>query len=135
MRFTQAAAYGISAATYLAHVADGEIVSNTVICEALQIPQRFVLQILRQMALAGVVKSTRGVLGGFTLAKPASEISLLDIVEAVDGPIGANEAIDLAGMSTNSQAAVDKMMATIVADARKQLASVTLADLRASKAA
>lgn len=135
MRFTQAAAYGISAATYLANVPAGEVVSNTIICNALQMPDRFVLQVLRQLVLAGVVKSTRGVYGGYALAKPASQISLLDIVEAIDGTVGANEKVNLAGMSAKSQAAVDKMLATIVADARKQLASITLADLRAAKAA
>ena len=135
MKLTRAATYGISAAAYLANAPAGEVVSNTTICNAYQMPDRFVLQIMRVLVTAGIVKSTRGRDGGYKLAKPASKITLLEIVEAIDGPIGANGDIDLAGMSKDSKAKVDIALAAIEADARKRLAAITLADLRAAKAA
>ena len=97
-------------------------------------PDRIVAQIMRLLVSAGIVTSTRGVNGGYKLAKPANKITLLEIVEAIDGPIGANGDVDLAGLSKDSSAAVEKALAAIEADARKRLAKVTLADLRAAKA-
>ena len=135
MRFTQAAGYGISAAAYLASASAGDIVSNTVICDALQMPNRFVLQIMRMLVNAGIVSSVRGRDGGYKLAKPAIRISLLEIIEAIDGALGANDAVDLAGMSKESQAKVDHALATIEAETHKRLAAVTLADLKLAKAA
>ena len=135
MKLTRAATYGISAAAYLASAPAGEIVSNTTICNAYQMPDRFVLQIMRMLVSAGIVKSLRGRDGGYKLAKPTNKITLLEIVEAIDGPIDANGDLDLAGMSNDSKATVEKALAAIEADARKRLAAVTLADLRAAKAA
>ena len=135
MKLTRAATYGISAAAYLANAPAGEVVSNLTICKAYQMPDKFVLQIMRLLVSAGIVMSTRGVYGGYKLAKPADKITLLEIVEAIDGPIGANGDFELAGLSKDSTATVEKALAAIEADARKRLAGVTLSDLRAAKAA
>ena len=134
MKLTRAA-YGISAAAHLANAPAGEVVSNTTICNAYQMPDRFLLHIMRMLVTAGVVKSMRGRDGGYKLAKPASQITLLEIVEAIDGPIGANRDVDLAGISKDSRATVEKTLNAIEADARKRLAAVMLADLRAARAA
>jgi Rrf2 family protein len=134
MRFTQAASYGLSACSYLADAPADEVVPNMTICSALKMPDRFVSQVMRLLATADVVTSTRGRDGGYQLAKPASKISLLEIIEAVDGPIGANGPVALAGVSKVGQAMVEKAYAAAAADLRKRLASVTLADLRAAKA-
>lgn len=135
MRLSQAASYALSALTYLANAPTGEVVPNSIVCRELTMPDRFVLQIMRLLVNAGVVASVRGVNGGYKLAKPAAKITLLEIVEAVDGPLGDNGHVDLAGMTKDSQAMVGKAIAGIEADARKRLAAVTLADLRAAKAA
>jgi Rrf2 family protein len=135
MKLTRAATYGIASAAYLANTPAGEIVSNTTICNAYQMPDRFVAQVMRLLVSAGIVTSTRGVQGGYKLAKPAGKITLLEIVEAIDGPIGDNGDLDIAGLSKDSKASVVKTLTAIEADARKRLATVILADLRAAKAA
>jgi Rrf2 family protein len=62
-------------------------------------PERFLLQILRSMVTHGILQSTRGVEGGYSLARPASSVTLLDIVESVEGPVagapieGADDAV------------------------------------------
>jgi Rrf2 family protein len=86
------------------------------------------------LVTAGIVTSTRGRDGGYKTAKPASKISLLEIVEAINGPIESNGDLHIAALSKNSTATVEKALAAIEADARKRLAAITLADLRAAKA-
>jgi Rrf2 family protein len=135
MKLTRAATYGISAGSYVASAPAGEIVSNTTICEAYQMPDRFVLQVMRMLVTAGIVTSTRGVQGGYKFAKPANKISLLEIVEAIDGPLESNGDLRIAGLSKDGKASVEKALSAIEADARKRLAAVTLANLRAAKAA
>lgn len=83
MKLTRAATYGISACSYLASAPAGEVVSNTTICEAYQMPDRFVLQVMRMLVTAGIVTSLRGRDGGYKLAKLASKITLLEIVDAI----------------------------------------------------
>jgi DNA-binding IscR family transcriptional regulator len=80
---------------------------------------------------AGIVTSTRGVQGGYKLAKPANKISLLEIVEAID----VNGDLDIAGLSKDGRASVEKTLSAIEADARKRLAAITPADLKLAKAA
>lgn len=52
-------------------------------------PERFLLQILRSLVTHGILQSTRGVEGGYSLDRDPSEISLLEIIEAIDGPLNA----------------------------------------------
>ena len=134
MRLSQAVSYGISSLTYIANAPVGALIPNSVICRELGMPDRFVLQIMRTLVNAGMLQSARGVAGGYTLVKPAAKITLLQIVEAIDGPLGDKRPVDLTGMTKDSQAKIEKAMAAIEADARKRLAAVTLADLRAAHA-
>lgn len=129
MKLTRAATYGISATTYLANAPAGEVVSNTTICNAYQMPDRFVLQIMRVLVSAGIVVSARGRDGGYKLVKPARKITLLEVVEAIDGPIGASDAVELAGMSKEGKKTIEITLNSIEADARKRLAAVTVASL------
>jgi DNA-binding IscR family transcriptional regulator len=85
--------------------------------------------------VADLLESMRGVSGGYKLAKPAHKITLLDIVEAVDGPLGQNDYAGLPPMSRDAKTAVEGAFAAIEAEAKKRLSAVTLAELRAAKAA
>lgn len=57
------------------------------IAESRHIPEKYLVHIMLQLKRAGLVRSIRGAQGGYHLGRPAAEISLLDIVEAIDGPI------------------------------------------------
>jgi Rrf2 family protein len=57
------------------------------------IPRAFVRRVITQLANAGLVSTTRGLNGGLELARPASEISLLQVVEAIEGPLGLNACV------------------------------------------
>ncbi len=135
MKLNQTIAYAIAATAHIAAAPAGSPISNTAICKGTKMPDRYLLQVLRKLVTHGILVSTRGIAGGYKLAKPASKITLLEIVEAIDGRIGANGDVDVAGLSKESTATVEKALAAIEADARKRLAAITLADLRAAKAA
>jgi Rrf2 family protein len=92
-------------------------------------PERFLLQVLRNLVNEGLLKSTRGVDGGYRLAKPLSQITLLEIVEAIDGPIQP-DLPQIGGLTPQSQRKLAEALSDVAADARRRLGSVTLAQLK-----
>lgn len=93
-------------------------------------PRRFLLQILRLLVDRGIVRSTRGVIGGYTLTRNAEQISLLELVEAIYGPIVGD--ISSPDVPTRARAALHTICEEIAATTRRKLASVSLAQLLAS---
>ncbi|MBK6915409.1 MAG: Rrf2 family transcriptional regulator [Ignavibacteriales bacterium] len=83
--FSKKCEYGIQAILYLAaHNGKGLIVSDE-IANNLNIPKEFVSKILQSLTESGIINSKKGRVGGFTLGKNPDQITLLDIVEAIDG--------------------------------------------------
>lgn len=87
MKLTRASSYALHAVAYMADQDKNEPVASHVIAKARKIPERFLLKVLKPLVSARVLLSIKGPNGGYRLAKPAGEISLLEVVEAVDGPI------------------------------------------------
>src|SRR6202789_2332873 len=54
-----------------------------------EIPVQFLEQLFASLRRAGILRSQRGVKGGYTLARPAAEVTVLELVEVLDGPLGA----------------------------------------------
>jgi Rrf2 family protein len=75
---------------YLADVPEGHVASLHEIGHAQDIPESFLAKILQSLVHAGLAESRRGARGGFALARPARDITLRAVVEAVDGPIALN---------------------------------------------
>ena len=93
MEITKAADYGLRAMYRL-----GQVPTNTSaligdIAAELQIPAQFLHKVMPRLVKAGLVRSRRGARGGYRLAKTPGEISLLDIVQAIDGPIYINRCL------------------------------------------
>jgi len=93
LRLNQATDYGFRAVLYLSRIPRGEVVEAKTIAEEEHIPIRFLLKILRLLTQAGIVESYRGVSGGYMLAKKPEEITMKDVVEAVEGPIQVNRCL------------------------------------------
>jgi Rrf2 family protein len=91
MQITKQADYAVRALAYLAELQPGILASTSQISERQHIPPTFLAKIVSQLSVAGLLRTSRGARGGVALAKPASEISLLEVVEAIDGPIALNE--------------------------------------------
>ena len=87
MRLSSQEEYGLRCLLHVAnHPADGPV-SITGIASAEGLSVEYVGKIMRVLRQGGLVVSTRGALGGYRLARPAEEIKVLDVVEALDGPI------------------------------------------------
>lgn len=91
MQITRQADYALRAVMYLARMDDGDKASTKYIAEEQQIPPSFLAKIVSQLSIAGLIQTSRGAHGGISLAKPPQEISILEVVEAIDGPLLLNE--------------------------------------------
>lgn len=83
--FSRQCEYAIQALIYLANQPAGQWISIKEIAGQLKIPQHFLGKIMQSLSTKGMLNSQKGLFGGFELAKPSKEISLFDIVEAIDG--------------------------------------------------
>ena len=75
----------MQAVLYLAAQDVGTIIPAEQISRVLKIPKEFISKILQSLRESRIISSTKGKSGGFCLAKPSSEIKLIDVVEAIDG--------------------------------------------------
>jgi Rrf2 family protein len=87
LRLTRATDYAILAMMHLGSLPEGRIALRDEIARACDIPPSFLAKLLRQLVKAGLLRSTRGVNGGFGMQRRASEINLLDILEGIEGRI------------------------------------------------
>jgi Rrf2 family protein len=129
MQISARADYAIRALAELAGAGAGPIKSER-LAQSQQIPAKFLENILSELRHASILRSQRGAVGGYWLARPASEITLADIIRAVDGPL-ANvrgqrpETIDYVGAA----ARLSDVWIAVRASLRSVLEQVTLADL------
>lgn len=93
MQLTRAGEYGVRAILHLAVQPEGRITFVTEISERQDVPKSFATKILQALTKIGLVRSKRGVKGGFMLGKPASEITLRDVIEGIEGPIFLNQCL------------------------------------------
>lgn len=90
MQLTRAADYAVRVMIHLATLPEGTRVQRNALAEATDVPESFMSKVLQGLVRARLVVSRRGVEGGFELAKDAEQISLLNVVEAIEGPIQLN---------------------------------------------
>lgn len=93
MQITRQADYAVRAMLYLAQQRPEVLVTTAQIAREQHIPQTFLAKIMSQLSASGLVHSTRGAHGGVKLARASADVSLLDVVEAIDGPMLLNECV------------------------------------------
>jgi Rrf2 family protein len=93
MRFTKAEDYGIYGVLYLAEQEDDRIIPLSEISKSQKVPEKFLAKIFQSLSKAGLIKSHRGVKGGFTLGKPADEITMRELVETIQGPYSLSKCL------------------------------------------
>ncbi len=93
MQITRQADYAIRAVLYLARLGPNQRAATHQVAQEQRIPASFLAKIISQLSIAGLLHTSRGARGGVALAREAKEITLLDVVEAIDGPIWLNECV------------------------------------------
>lgn len=93
MQITRQADYAVRAMIYLSQIGPQNRASTSQIAQEKKIPPSFLAKIVSQLSVAGLLQTSRGARGGVSLAKDPGMISLLDVVEAIDGPILLNECV------------------------------------------
>jgi len=93
MQITRQADYAVRALIYLTKLGPEQRASTSQIALDRQIPPSFLAKIVSQLSVAGLLQTSRGARGGVSLAKSPDQISLLDVVEAIDGPILLNDCV------------------------------------------
>lgn len=94
MQVTRASEYAVLGLIALSRRPQGEVVMLDVLAQEEDVPPSFLGKIFQSLAKAGLVKSARGSGGGFALAQPASQISALAVLEAVEGPLALTRCLD-----------------------------------------
>ncbi len=90
MQLTRAADYGVRVMVHLAMLPDGERAMLPALAEASEAPESFLSKVLQALARGGLIWSRRGKSGGFAILPRGREASMLEVIEAIDGPICLN---------------------------------------------
>ena len=93
MQITRQADYALRAILYMTRLEPGERAATSQIAKEQEIPTSFLAKIISQLSIAGLIHTSRGARGGVRLAHDPKDISLLDVIEAIDGPININECV------------------------------------------
>ncbi|MFC8919099.1 RrF2 family transcriptional regulator [Streptomyces sp. NPDC047821] len=134
MRISARADYAVRAALLLAAGDPDGPLKAEAIAEAQEIPHKFLEGILNDMRRGGLVISQRGANGGYRLARPAGEISVADVVRAVDGPLVSVRGVRPPELSYNGPAeSLLPLWIALRANVRRILEGVSLADVASGR--
>jgi Rrf2 family protein len=134
VRISAKADYAVRAVVELAAATGEKPVKAERLATAQGIPLNFLENILGELRHAGIVRSHRGAEGGFRLAKPADQLTVADVIRAVEGPLasvrgGPPEDASYAGAAT----ALPRVWIAVRANLRKVVERVTIADVASGK--
>ena len=129
MKISRSTGYALLAVGYIAKHQEQKIILSQSISKKYDIPLEYLLKILQQLVKANVLRSKRGPRGGFSLARPAKKITLLNIIEAVDGPmISQLNLVEQTGREKFS-VKTEQIYERVIAQARSTYDKAKLADL------
>jgi Rrf2 family protein len=128
MKLSRTVSYAVRATLQLAKLeADGPVPCSRLASDG-KMPERFLLQILRNLVTHGILRSTRGVDGGYALVRPADEISLLQVIEAIEGPYDSTLEVG-EGLPRDSQNMLKGALEEVTTTTRRQLEAIKLSAL------
>ena len=90
MQLSRKADYALRAVMHFSGLPKGKLASIGAVAKSQKIPREFLAKILKDLTWAGILVSYQGVTGGYRLSRPPKEISFLDVIEAMEGPICLN---------------------------------------------
>ena len=135
MKLSRTVTYAVQATLQLAQSDPSEPVPCSQLAADGHMPERFLLQVLRHLVNHGILHSTRGVDGGYSLDRRPQDISLLDVIEAIDGPLSAAlPSFDGNGHSSPGESKLRAALEQVATSSRRQLAAIKLTDLVGTQA-
>ena len=129
MKISRSTGYALLAVGYIAKHQEQKIILSQSISEKYDIPLEYLLKILQQLVKTNVLRSKRGPRGGFSLARPAKKITLLNIIEAVDGPMISQLALVEQTGREKFSVKTEQIYERAIAQARSTFDKAKLADL------
>ncbi len=129
MKISRSTGYALLAAGYIAQHQKQGIILSQEISKKYNIPLEYLLKILQQPVKANLLRSKRGPRGGFSLGKPLKKITLLQVIEAVDGPMVSQLHLGEHAHGEKFAARVEQVYDKAIAQARGVFEKAKLADL------
>lgn len=134
MQITRQADYALRAMLYLSKLDPTKRAATSQIAETKKIPPSFLAKIISQLSIAGLIHTSRGARGGVTLSRPSNEISVLEVIEAIDGPVALNECtISPEGCPFSGECPIHGLWCDTQAELVNKLRHTTFADLAAKE--
>ena len=130
MKISRTATYAVQAILQLCSAEPGKPISCGKLAADGRMPERFLLQVLRSLVRAKILRSVRGVEGGYMIARTPEQISLVDVFEAFDNPL-IPSIPPLEGLPDSARALMLDSLNRVAGFAQKELSAVTMADLAA----
>jgi len=126
MQITRQADYAVRAVLYLSKIGPDMRAATSQIAHEQQIPPSFLAKIVSQLSVARLLQTSRGARGGVSLARSPEQISLLEVVEAIDGPILLNECVSGSGTCTfNDDCPMQSIWCEVQSDLVRRLRDTT----------
>jgi Rrf2 family transcriptional regulator, cysteine metabolism repressor len=129
MKLSRTIVYAIQATVALSEMGRNAPISCRQIADGRKMPERFLLQVLRNLVSHGVLESATGVMGGYYLARPPHKITLLEIMDAFDNPLSTPWVPELPEIMPITHERLVTCFAESTRAARQSLARFTIADL------
>ncbi len=129
MRTSLSTKYALLAVGYVAQHKGKNLVLSQDVAKAYDIPLEYLLKIMNYLAKAQILRSKRGPGGGFRLARPLSKITMLDVIEAVEGPMDVPLALKENAPRDKFAAGADRAYDKVIAGTRAAFKKVKLSDL------
>lgn len=109
LSMTKKTGYGLIALTHLARLGEGELASAREIAEEYGVPQALLMNVLKDLSSAGLVRSVRGAHGGYRMDREPDDVNLVELMETLEGPV--KFAACITGKSTRQNQSPCKLMA------------------------
>jgi len=129
MRVTTSVQYGLLAVGYVAQHKDEALVISQSIAKKYKVSLEYLLKIMQQLVKVNVLRSKRGPRGGFSLARPLNKISLLEVIEAVEGPMDRSLGLTDHAPRDKFAAKATKAYDKVIAQSRAAFGKVKLSQL------
>jgi Rrf2 family protein len=129
MKLGKTTGYGLLAVAYIAQNKDQGIILSGDVAKKYDIPWEHLQSVMRRLVRARILQSKRGPRGGFTMARPATKITMLEIIEALEGVFDLSLGFEECGPRNKFAVKTERTYAKAIAQSRAALKKVKLSDL------